>query len=312
MLISVVIPLYNKEKYILRTIESVLAQNHSNFELIIVDDGSTDKSADFVVTKKDDRIQLIKQKNEGVSKARNTGVKRAKGEWVAFLDADDEYLPDFLKEASAFLKNHQGEELSFIGTNYFLGCENEIAIDESINSGIYDYFELFKNQRSPNNSSTTIVNKCIFLEVGGFPEDIKQYEDWITWFKLACAGNFGYINIPLGRYHIVENSVSNSSRNLNDYFKDAQQLPRTTLLFIDKYKLSHTKIKNAKNRISEFSLNIASILAHDGMVFLAFKMLNYVSLRVIMNEWRKTAYLLLHLTVPQLLKKTYWKLRWGN
>lgn len=96
-MISVIIPLYNKESAVKRSVKSVLIQSYQDFELIIVDDGSTDNSLDVVRRIQDDRIVIIEQENGGPSKARNTGVKHAKGDWIVFLDADDELLPDALQ-----------------------------------------------------------------------------------------------------------------------------------------------------------------------------------------------------------------------
>lgn len=89
-MISVVIPLYNKEPIIKKTLNSVLSQDYSDFEVVVVDDGSTDNSVAIVESIAGPRIRLIKQENGGPSKARNTGVKNAKGDWIVFLDADDE------------------------------------------------------------------------------------------------------------------------------------------------------------------------------------------------------------------------------
>ena len=96
ILFSVIIPLYNKQDYITRTINSVLNQTYQNFEIIVVDDGSTDKSLSVVKTIKDKRIKVFSQKNLGVSNARNKGIKQSKGNYIAFLDADDEFLPRYL------------------------------------------------------------------------------------------------------------------------------------------------------------------------------------------------------------------------
>lgn len=106
--ISVIIPLYNKEKIIENTVESVLNQTHSNFELIIVDDGFTDKSVEVVNKISDERIRLIRQKNAGPSSARNKGVKNANTDWIVFLDGDDELLPDALEHFS-FLRNNNND-----------------------------------------------------------------------------------------------------------------------------------------------------------------------------------------------------------
>ena len=97
-MISVIIPLYNKEHFVAKTIESVLAQTYKDYELIIVNDGSTDHSADVVSTFSDARIRYEEQANGGVSSARNHGLRMAKGEFVAFLDADDTWYPDFLEQ----------------------------------------------------------------------------------------------------------------------------------------------------------------------------------------------------------------------
>ena len=91
-MISVIIPLYNKEQIIEKCIQSVLTQDYNDFEVVVVNDGSTDRSAEIVKRIDDSRVRLIEQENGGPSKARNTGVKNAKGEWIVFLDADDEFL----------------------------------------------------------------------------------------------------------------------------------------------------------------------------------------------------------------------------
>ena len=95
-MISVIIPLYNKEPIIERSLQSVLSQDYDDFEVVVVNDGSTDRSADIVRSINDPRIRLIEQENGGPSKARNTGTKNARGEWILFLDADDELLPGAL------------------------------------------------------------------------------------------------------------------------------------------------------------------------------------------------------------------------
>ena len=100
-MISIIIPLYNKEKYIKKCIESVLLQSITDFEIVIVDDGSTDNSIAIIKSFKNERIHIIRQRNQGPSKARNTGLKNASGEWILFLDADDILIPGSLE---TFLK----------------------------------------------------------------------------------------------------------------------------------------------------------------------------------------------------------------
>ena len=111
MLISIIVPLYNKEKFIETTINSVLQQTYKDFELIIVDDGSTDDSAAIVEAIKDPRIRLIKKKNEGVSAARNFGISKSNGEWLLFLDADDELAENALARFIEYAVLYQGTDV---------------------------------------------------------------------------------------------------------------------------------------------------------------------------------------------------------
>ena len=105
-MISIVIPLYNKKELIVKTVQSILNQTYHNFEIIIVDDGSTDGSADEVKTIKDSRIRLISQKNSGVASARNRGIKESQGDFVAFIDADDLWSPDYLYTLISLTQNY--------------------------------------------------------------------------------------------------------------------------------------------------------------------------------------------------------------
>ena len=109
--ISVIIPLYNKENIINQCVDSILSQSFENFELIIVNDGSTDNSLEIVKSIHDDRIRIIEQKNGGPSKARNTGVKKANGDWIYFIDADDEMLSGTLNHFIRLINNNPNIEL---------------------------------------------------------------------------------------------------------------------------------------------------------------------------------------------------------
>ena len=115
-MISVVVPLYNKKSSIKSTIESVLAQTYKDFELIVVDDGSTDGSADVVKSFDDNRIRLISKENGGVSSARNEGIREAKNEFISFLDADDLWDKDFLLEIDKLINDFP--EAGILGTSY--------------------------------------------------------------------------------------------------------------------------------------------------------------------------------------------------
>ena len=129
MLISVIIPLYNKENYIYETIKSILNQSYENFEIIIIDDGSTDKSSFIVSEIQDSRIHLFLQKNHGVAYTRNKGIKIAKGDYILFLDADDFLFNDALKKMILAAKKYSN--CNIISGNY-LTIKNKVNIENCL------------------------------------------------------------------------------------------------------------------------------------------------------------------------------------
>ena len=125
MLCSVIIPLYNKEKYIVSAIDSVIAQSYQDFEIVVVDDGSRDGGAALVEAMADPRVRLIRQANGGVSRARNTGIAAARGELVCFLDADDWYGPAFLAVLVAMYRRYGRARLTLDTRILNAGSEDE-------------------------------------------------------------------------------------------------------------------------------------------------------------------------------------------
>ncbi len=200
MFISIVIPLYNKAEYVARAIQSVLNQNHENFELIIVDDGSTDNSAKEVKKFKDSRITLIQQKNKGVSAARNRGVYEAHSEWVAFLDADDEWMRDFL---SIIIKGiHNYSAVRIIGVNSILKGDNEkVLVSENINGIVKDFFKASVENGCLYLSSSITIHRKTFLAIGGFPIGVPVGEDTDLWARLAWTAPVAFINKKLVFYY---------------------------------------------------------------------------------------------------------------
>jgi len=205
-MISIVIPLYNKEGQIANTLRTVLAQTYKDFEIVIVNDGSTDRSVDEVAKFTDPRIRLINQQNAGVSAARNHGIKEAKGEYIALLDADDEWKPDYLEtqmsmtkqfpEAKVFATNYEFRDTSGKVTPTIL---RNIRIDG--NTGILDnYFEVASTSHPPLWTSAIMALKEALEAVGGFPVGVRLGEDLITWAKLACKYKIAYNITPKAIY----------------------------------------------------------------------------------------------------------------
>jgi glycosyltransferase involved in cell wall biosynthesis len=200
--ISVVMPLYNKEKEVKRAIQSVLNQTVSDFELIVVNDGSTDKGPEVVQNINDPRIRLINQTNAGVSAARNRGIKEAQSELIAFLDADDEWMPDFLETIlNLKTKFHSCEVFA---TNYLYRNVDGALMHPIIRGlpatnweGIFEnYFAVASRSDPPIWSSAVAVSKKAITSVNGFPVGVTAGEDLVTWAKLALRYPIAYCSIP--------------------------------------------------------------------------------------------------------------------
>lgn len=202
-MISVVIPLYNKEKQIAYTLQSVLNQTFQDFEVVIVDDGSTDGSVAEVEKFCDSRIRLIHQKNAGVAAARNRGIEEAKGDLIAFLDADDVWKPEYL--ATQYHLFQQYPDCSVFACNYeFRDTEGKVTptiirkLPFSGEDGILsNYFEVASCSHPPICSISIMVKKQAIQAIGGFPVGIKSGEDLLTWARLAVNDKIAYSKISL-------------------------------------------------------------------------------------------------------------------
>lgn len=181
---TVVIPLYNKELSIENTIDSVLNQTYQNFEVIVVNDGSTDNSAGVVEAINDDRIKLIHQKNQGVSAARNCGIKAASKEWIAFLDGDDLWEANHLEEIIKMMIAFPDEKVYV--TTFEISDEREMFKHPRKNS-IFKIEDYFKEAISESLiwTSVVVINKECFNKVGDFNIKLNRGEDLDLWARLA-------------------------------------------------------------------------------------------------------------------------------
>lgn len=211
-MISVIIPLYNKEAGIATALRSVLAQTYQDFEIVVVDDGSTDNGATIVEQNYDPRIRLIRQANAGVSAARNRGIAEAKGEYVAFLDADDEWMPGFLEEIVAL--QQEFPECKAQATNYTF-CSNGVKSStilrkipfNSKRGVLTNYFEVASCSHPPVCSICVCIERKLLQEIGGFPVGIKSGEDLLTWARIAVHTHWAYSRKVLAQYNVEQVSV---------------------------------------------------------------------------------------------------------
>lgn len=187
--ITVVIPLYNKQDSVARCLESVLRQSYRNFTIIVVDDGSTDRSLDVARQFRDSRITILQQANGGVSVARNAGAQAAKTSYVCFLDADDEWYDDFVGTIAALINDNP--EASIYSTRHVVIDENgreilgSLSLPSDFSGEIDNFYEVYRKSQSLINSSSVCVNRDMLISIGGFPVGKAVGEDVFVWLKLA-------------------------------------------------------------------------------------------------------------------------------
>lgn len=220
--VSVVIPLYNKGPYIARTLNSVLSQTVQDFEVIVVEDGSTDEGPEIVKAFDDPRILLIQKKERcGVSDARNRGIRAARAEMVAFLDADDLWLPRFLETILRLRRMYP--EAGLYGTAYEIQFPGTIVKRVYIKSEgeriLESYFGAMVNfDALIFYTSSSAAPKNVLIAVGCFPVDAKWSEDSALWGKIALHFPVAYSPEICSIYNKF--TLYNSSTN-NEYMENA-------------------------------------------------------------------------------------------
>ena len=216
---SVIVPLYNKERYVKKAIESVLAQTYCDFECIVVDDGSTDESLNVVqdVKSREPRaksVRIISQNNSGVAAARNRGVKESKGEYVCFLDADDWWEPTWLEEMDKLIKEYP--DAGLYATNYIYYKPGKTHVALNLPRGYFNYPSVYAEKLvMPVTSITSCMPRKVFDEMGGFPVGIKLGEDFLLWAKTAKHYPVAFCEKPLAYYNNDIPASMRATRNLH-------------------------------------------------------------------------------------------------
>jgi glycosyltransferase involved in cell wall biosynthesis len=212
---SVVIPLYNKEATIERALRSVLSQTVQDFEIVVVNDGSTDNGQVIIESITDPRIRLIHQKNQGVSAARNRGVAEATHDLIAFLDADDEWLPEFLETMRRLYLRYPS--CGLYATRYLFGTSNGKRLPAIVRGlpadfvGIINgYFRIAARSHPPLHSSAVCVRRSVLLQIGGFPVGVISGEDLLTWARIAVRFPLAYCMSCLSIFHQPTEEINQS------------------------------------------------------------------------------------------------------
>jgi glycosyltransferase involved in cell wall biosynthesis len=194
---SIIIPLYNKSKFILRTIESVFQQSFQEWEIIIIDDGSTDDGFQKVLNLNSERITLLQKKNTGVSESRNLGISKAKFPFIAFLDADDYWHKDYLYLMKTGIETFPE---SSIWASSFSKDLSDLNVPNNSFELVKDYFQ--KELEKTSFFTSSVVMKKIFFDKNlGFKPYLKRGEDLDVWYRAIClSGNVAYCNNPAVLY----------------------------------------------------------------------------------------------------------------
>lgn len=217
---SVVIPLYNKEKYIRATVESVLAQDYKDFEIIIVNDGSTDASLNKIKDISDARVKIINQDNAGVGAARNNGMSHANFEWIAFLDGDDLWAPNHLSEIKKVISMCPTARM--VATNYKSFYTDLVLSDTDeleAKISLIDYFL----QPIVWTSATAINKKYVFETLGGF-SDYSNGEDLEYWVRIALDYPVAISNRVTAYYRLATGGITDTYAREKGYSKEIKLL----------------------------------------------------------------------------------------
>lgn len=250
---SVIIPLYNKEREIKRAIRSVLAQTVKDFELIIIDDGSTDNGPARVQEFNDSRIKLISQKNRGVSAARNRGIAEAKNELISFLDADDEWAADYLETIRRLREKYP--DAGLYATNYhiitrqgYLKEPNIKVIPASSWEGLIpDYFKSASLGRPPVCTSASTIPQKIFYIVGYFKEGETMGEDLDLWARIALDYPICFTRKFCAMYFFN----SDNRACINNISDKPSRFIETATMLIKSQQVNNINIKSLKEYIAK-------------------------------------------------------------
>ncbi len=273
MKLCVIIPLYNKAAYIRKALESVLAQTYTDYELIIVDDGSTDGSAEIADTLLQEAkglensaadtsasrlsgvpenargalgcssplaFRLLKQPNAGVSAARNAGVALSQGDYVAFLDADDWWEPTYLERMAQLIDDYPAAGLYASNYVYYKPGKTHVALN--IPTGYINYPKTYyESNAMPVTSITAVIPRKVYDEMGGFPLGIKLGEDFLLWSKIALRYPVAFLNEPLAWYNNDVPATLRATRNL--HAPEHHMLFRLELAFGDIFEAKGERLK---------------------------------------------------------------------
>jgi glycosyltransferase involved in cell wall biosynthesis len=231
--VDVVIPTYNGLPYLKEAVDSVLAQTYQDFILYIIDDGSTDKKATqkYVKALKDPRVNYFRKPNGGQATARNYGIRKSSSEYLAFLDSDDIWLPDKIREQVGYLNKNPDAGLVY-GYHYLINEHEKVVGEVKYNREGKLFKYLVEGNRISGSGSMVMVRRSVFDDVGLFREDFLIGEDWEMWLRIAYKYQIGCIHKFLARLRALPEGMQ------KDYLKMARGLEYMLPIMLKEFKLS--------------------------------------------------------------------------
>jgi len=245
-MISIIIPMYNAENYIEECIESALKQTYENFEVIVVNDGSTDNSL-HVIEKFGNKIKIINKKNGGTASALNSGLNKMVGQWFKWLSADDVLQPNALRSMMDIIEKIPNNTEYIYYTNFTLIDENSQIIsifeEPDRNSLSKDLRNVELLNKFYGNGSTSLIHKTIIDEIGNFREGLSHSEDWEYWLRACFKYKYTLFHLPINtlRYRIHKKSLT-STKDISENWNVVNSLRDEFLPYLTQEQKKYLKI----------------------------------------------------------------------
>ncbi|ATH06695.1 hypothetical protein BIY24_01695 [Halobacteriovorax marinus] len=269
---SIIMPAYNAEKYIKESIQSVVSQDFISWELLVIDDGSFDKTKDVVTSFDfDNRIKYFYQENSGVARARNLGIEKSRGEYVAFLDSDDLWVSS--KLSRVYLELVDKPTVGLLYSNYYCFTDDR---NEKVEAVHYPYFNdsMYESLIVLDYIATltAVVRRTVLIELKGFDESFFGTEDWDLWIRVAEVSEVFFLDERLGFYRIHSGGIS----------KNIERQIRQELAVIEKHRVKCSdnvysaakillKVKQLRGLVSARDIRKNFVLALAGLIALVIQ-----------------------------------------
>ena len=263
-IVSIIVPTYNRSNLVVRAIKSVLTQSFTDFELIVVDDASTDDTQQLIAEIKDTRIKIIRhEKNKGAPVARNTGIKSSIGEYIGFLDDDDEWLPEKLEKQLKLYKT-SGNEVGLIYSGfYFVSARNNRVLSNvTPNKKGNLYSDLLR--RNILGSPTPLIKRYCFDKAGLFDETLPSCQDWDMWIRISKFYKFDFVSDALSNVYVHGRQISTNlnakivarEKLITKYHEDLVQNPAILAFLFRRLGVLCCIYGNSKKAIKCFAKSI--------------------------------------------------------